>query len=134
MDKAQTSWSNYQQQNPDFLLVIPGYFNRADLTSHKLLNNQHITRHTRDSSILNHCYNILRSAYLSVPKAAAGQCVQCLVHLLPTNNKNQKHLQVWEKLNVIVSLYYSVNILTWGKPHIHRWLENVWGTPENVQR
>ncbi len=71
------------------LLIILGDLNKANLSRELPKYRQHVTCANRDSTILDHCYTIIKEAYHSVPRAALGLSDHCLVHLILTN---------WQKL------------------------------------
>ena len=76
------------ERHPDSLLFVLGDFNRANLSLELPRYRQHVKCPTRDKNTLDHCYNILKEAYLSVPRSALGLSDHCMVHLLP--NYRQK--------------------------------------------
>ncbi len=55
--------------------------------SYEFENRAVWTRH----NILDHCYTVIKEAYLSVPQAALGLSDHCLVHLIPTYRQKLKY-------------------------------------------
>ncbi len=72
-----------EQQHPDFVLIILGDFNKANLSRELPKYRQYVTCPTGDSNILDHCYTAIKYAYHYVPRAALGLSYHCLVHLIP---------------------------------------------------
>ncbi len=90
MQQLAEQISETEQRYPDYLLIILGDFNKANLSRELPKYGQHVTCPTRDSNILDHCYTIIKDAYHSVPRAALGLSDHCLVHLIPTYRQKFK--------------------------------------------
>lgn len=81
----QAKLANRIIKHPDSVVIIPGDFNRANLTRELLKYRQHI----RNRNILEHCYTTIKNAY-GFTHAVLGLPEHCLVHLLPTYRQKLK--------------------------------------------
>ncbi len=90
LQKLADQITDTEQKHPDFVLIILGDFNKANLSRELPKYRQHITCLTRDSNILDHYYTVIKNAYHSVPRAALGLSDYCLVHLIPTYRQKLK--------------------------------------------
>ncbi len=90
LQKLADQITDTEQKHPDFVLIILGDFNKANLSRELPKYRQHITCLTRHSNILDHCYTVIKNAYHSVPRAALGLSDYCLVHLIPTYRQKLK--------------------------------------------
>ncbi len=90
LQKLADQITDTEQQHPDYVLIILGDFNKANLSRELPKYRQHITCPTRYSNILDHCYTAIKDTYHSVPRAALGLSDHCLVHLIPTYRQKLK--------------------------------------------
>ncbi len=79
-----------EQQHPDSVLIILGYFNKANLSRELPKYRQHVSCPTRDSNILDHCYTAIKDAIHSVPRASLGLSDHFLVNLMPNYRQKLK--------------------------------------------
>ncbi len=70
LQKLADQITDTEQKHPDFVLIILGDFNKANLSQALPKYKLHITCPTRDSNILDHCYTAIKEAYHSVPRVA----------------------------------------------------------------
>ncbi len=90
LQKLTDQITDTAQQPPDSVLIILGYFNKANISLELPKYRQHITCPTRDSNTLDHCYTAIKDAFHSVPRAALGLSDHYLVHLIPTYRQKLK--------------------------------------------
>ncbi len=90
LQKLADQITDTEQQHPDSVIIIIGYFNKANLSCELPKYRQHVTCPTRDSNILDHCYTTIKDAYHSVPRAALGLSDHCLVNLITTYRQKLK--------------------------------------------
>ncbi len=90
LQKLADQITETEQKCPDSVLIILGYFNKANLSYELPKYRQHVTCPTRESNILDHCYTMIKDAFLSVPQAALGLSDHCLLHLIPTYRQKLK--------------------------------------------
>ncbi len=90
LQKLTDQITETEQNQPDFVLIILGDFNKANLSCKLPKYRQHVTCPTRDSNILDHSYTTIKYAFHSVTWAALGLSDHCLVHLIPTYRQKLK--------------------------------------------